>query len=95
MRKILLCLAMLGLSTSVMAGPYWHHHRPHSHNHWIAPIVIGGVVGAVIANQSSPVPPPPMIIYNNQIPAPPIGYYYGQLYDASCYCYRLVLIPNY
>jgi len=47
----------LTISTTAAAGGYYghrhhYHHRPHvvhHHGHWIAPLIIGGVVGAAIA----------------------------------------------
>ena len=57
MKKLVAALALTA-SSVVMANPYHHghrhhhHHRPHvvhHHGHWIAPLIIGGVVGAAIA----------------------------------------------
>ena len=60
MKKILLSFALLLISVPVLAQ-HWHHgHRYHGparhyghygHNNWVAPLIIGGVVGAVIANR--------------------------------------------
>ncbi|MFY8169737.1 MAG: hypothetical protein ACOVK2_01330 [Candidatus Fonsibacter sp.] len=60
MKKILLGLALLTLTSTAMAQ-HWHHHWNHHHRHhgyihgggngnWVAPLIIGGVVGAAIAN---------------------------------------------
>ena len=61
MKKILVGLALLTLASTAMAQHWqhhWHHHhyRHHGYIHgggngnWVAPLVIGGVVGAAIAN---------------------------------------------
>lgn len=89
MKKLILGLFFLVTSAQVMAGPGHHYHRPH-HNHWVAPLIIGGVVGAVIMNQYQP--PPPQV-YN--MPPPPYGYRYIQVYDGYCNCYKWALTPNY
>jgi hypothetical protein len=60
--------------------PIYHHNHGHNNNAWIAPLIIGGVVGAVIARESAPVvvQQPPVII---QQPLPPNAVIIdGQLY---------------
>ena len=56
MKKLLLSLALVSASLPVLAQHYGYGHR-HGHWHyrghngdWVAPLIIGGVVGAVIAN---------------------------------------------
>lgn len=72
-KKILL-LALLGTS-SAFANPYGHHHHGHGHWHhrggpspwvWVAPTIIGGVIGYEIARNQPPivVQQPPVIIQN-------------------------------
>lgn len=80
--KKLIAIALLAASSTVMAqhhGYRHYHHRPHvvhhhhGHSHWIAPLIIGGVVGAVIASNrveaQTQVPittvPSSTIIYSN------------------------------
>ena len=50
--------ASLTLFSSTVFAQYWQHgHRHHGHaryyghSGWVAPLIIGGVVGAVIANR--------------------------------------------
>ena len=63
MKKILLSLILL-VSTSVMAHGYWRHGGP-SGWHWVAPAVVGGVIGYEIARPTPPVvivqQPPPYV----------------------------------
>jgi hypothetical protein len=55
--KKLITLILLTLSASAMAQHYGHGHRHHGHaryhgqGNWVVPIIIGGVVGAAIANR--------------------------------------------
>jgi hypothetical protein len=61
MKKILVGLSLFILSGTAMAQ-HWHHHHWHNHyrhhgyihgggnGNWVAPLIIGGVVGAAIAN---------------------------------------------
>jgi hypothetical protein len=61
MKKILVGLSLFVLSGTAMAQ-HWHHHHWHNHHrhhgyihgggngNWVAPLIIGGVVGAAIAN---------------------------------------------
>ena len=57
MKKILISLAML-MAIPAFAQHWRHGHhgyhghvRYHGHGHWVAPLIIGGVVGAAIANR--------------------------------------------
>lgn len=62
MKNILLSLLLMVFSAPAFAGPYHHHHRHHGHHHWnhsqpgrwIAPVIIGGVVGYALAQQPAP-----------------------------------------
>ena len=86
--------SMLLIANSSQANPM--HHRTHSHHHgapnWIAPIVIGGVLGYALA-QPRVVASPPQVYYP-PVPVPPYGYHYETIVDAGCNCYRTVLVPN-
>ena len=77
--KTLIATVVLAFSSVALAGPYHghrHHHNRHWHNppahHWVAPLIIGGVVGAAIVSnrqdtQSSIImqhQPAPTVIYN-------------------------------
>jgi len=60
--KKFLAVLLLTLSSGVMAGPYgyhgaylgpYHHRQPmyYGGGGWVAPLIIGGVVGAAIASR--------------------------------------------
>jgi hypothetical protein len=60
MKKLLLSFVLLLISVPALAQHWHHHHRYHGsvrhygHNNWVAPLIIGGVVGAAIANRPAP-----------------------------------------
>ena len=72
MKKLLLSLLLMVFSAPVFAGP--HHHRHHGHHHWnhahpgkwIAPVIIGGVVGYALA-QPSVAQPAPVIVQQQPV----------------------------
>ena len=57
MKKILISLALLMTAVPALAQHWNHGHRHHGHaryygqGNWVVPIIIGGVVGAAIANR--------------------------------------------
>jgi hypothetical protein len=71
--KKLLIISMLSLGLVAPAfAQHYGHWRHHGHptviyrdNNWVAPLILGGIAGAVIANQTQPsvvVQQPPMVI---------------------------------
>ena len=58
MKKILISLALLMVTVPALAQHWRHGHHGHhgharyyGHSGWVAPLIIGSVVGAVIANR--------------------------------------------
>jgi hypothetical protein len=82
----------------VRPAPHRHYHN----NDWVVPAIIGGaVVGGLVygATRPPPVYQPPVQYYSPPVyvdPTPqiPYGYRVEQILDASCNCYRTVLVPN-
>jgi len=72
MKKLFITLILACATLPAMAQ--WHHgHRHHGHpmyyggGNWVAPLIIGGVVGAAIANRQQEaviVQQPPMVVQN-------------------------------
>mgnify|MGYP003336495952 CR=1 FL=1 len=86
--------SMLLIANSSQANPnHWSHSRHHAGPGWIAPIVIGGVLGYALAQPRVVVASPPPVYYP-PAPVPPYGYHYETIVDAGCNCYRTVLVPN-
>lgn len=107
MKKIILVLA-LALSQAAQAqhpshrGYHGHHYaypqRHYSSGYWIAPAIIGGVVGYALAQPRVIYTPPPPVVYVQPpvvtMPVAPYGYRYENILDSNCNCYRLVLVPD-
>lgn len=99
MKKIVAAILVTLITTTSYAGQRDHHRHHHGHRHvhrvhtidWVAPLVIGSVVGYAIASRAEQ--SQPQIIVPVQ-PMPPAGFRYEQILDANCNCYRLVLVPN-
>ena len=59
MKKILIALSLFAVVGT--ASAQWHHHGGHYRGgyygggNWMAPLIIGGIAGAVIARESQPV----------------------------------------
>jgi|APCry1669188910_1035180.scaffolds.fasta_scaffold244695_2 hypothetical protein len=79
--KQLIALILLAVSVSAMAQPgfrhYHHGYYPGYNYGWVAPTIIGGVIGYEIARNQPPViVQPPVVV--QQYPVPPAAVYYGQ-----------------
>ena len=85
--KRILALVLVLASASVMAQPGFRHHGYHGYypgyNYgWVAPTIIGGVIGYEIARNQPPViVQQPVII--QPAPMPPATVYYGQSQQCS------------
>ena len=78
--KKLIALFLVTLSAAAMAQPGFRYHHGHGYYPgygWIAPTVIGGVIGYEIARNYPPVVVQQPIIVQ-KAPAPPATVYYGQ-----------------
>jgi hypothetical protein len=80
--KQLIALILIASAVFAQAQPgfrYYHHHgyHPGPNYGWVAPTIIGGVIGYEIArNQPSVIVQQPVIVQSN--PVPPTTVYYGQ-----------------
>jgi len=104
MRKILsLFILTLTLSAGAEAccyrGGYYHHG--YYGNGWVAPALIGGVIGyelarpPVVVEQPVVVQPPQVVVQPPvQLAPPPVGYHYQQMVNPQTGQYQLVLVPN-
>ena len=88
MKKILLgfVIALFATTTYAQHRHHHHHHHHRGHHNWVAPMIGGIVVGALIANQTQPVViQPPVYV------TPPVTDYYQclvQVYDPITNTYR-------
>jgi hypothetical protein len=60
MKKILIALSLFAV-VGTASAQWHHHHRPYYgptvvyRDNWVAPLILGGIAGAVIARESQPV----------------------------------------
>ena len=86
MKKIIASLVLIGLTATAQAGPYGHRHGGGSN--WVAPLIVGGAVGYMLAQ------PRPQVVVTAMpqvagvyIPTPSVvipqgnGAYYGYGYQ--------------
>ena len=103
MKKILsLFVLTLSLTASAEAccyrGGYYHHG--YYGNGWVAPALIGGVIGyelarpPVVIEQPVIVQPPQVVVQQPGYAPPPVGYHYQQMVNPQTGQYQLVLVPN-
>jgi hypothetical protein len=78
MKRIILSILFLVMPTLVLAQPHFHrnphgsatarihhhHHHRHGGHHWVAPLIIGGIVGAAITHANAQ--PAPVIVQNGE-----------------------------
>ena len=92
-------LAMSGLFATQSEAHGYYGYR----GGWVAPALVGGIVGYSLARPYYPptyyVQPPPVVyvqppVYVQQPQQIPQGYHQQEILDASCNCYRTVLVPN-
>ena len=107
MKKIILAsLITLSLISSAQAhGPYrsfgWHGGYYHGGygcgGCWVAPAVIGGVIGYELAQPNTVVvEQQPVIVQQPQtvVQAPPAGYHWQAMIDPQTNTQKIVLVPN-
>ena len=103
MKKLLLAFSLLSLIGSASAhGPYrmggWHGgYYGGCGGCWVAPAVIGGVIGYELTRPSTVyVEPQPVVIQQSQpvVQAPPVGYHWQQMVDPQTGITKIVAVPN-
>lgn len=96
MRKFLIVgLATVLMSTAAIAQH--GHHGQHGGSNWVAPLIIGGVVGAVIANNRPTYIQPPVVYQQVPVYTYP-SYTYQPMYKMvdvyipECNCTRSIQV---
>ena len=81
-------------------GQVYYNNGYYNNNYWVAPALAGVAVGALAA-RSYYAPPP--VVYQQPVyvqqpvyiqQSIPAGYTQQQILDASCNCWRTVLVPQ-
>lgn len=97
--KLIALLTGLTLSTSAFAhGPYYgprYYGHVHSSNDWVAPLIVGGAVGYILAQPRQQTvivqQPAPVVVDQPYSPNQPI-YQYQDIYFNDCNCMKRVLV---
>lgn len=107
MKKLLFTLILASLATVSQAccyRGYYHHGGYYGPGvGWVAPALVGGVIGYELARPNTVVveqPPqvvytqPPVVLQQPSYAPPPVGYHYQQMVNPQTGQYQLVLVPN-
>ena len=93
MKRILLVTLLATLSTNVLAHGYYGHGYHGSGNEWLAPLIVGGALGYIIAQPRTVIVQQPQYApLPSYVPANEPIYRYENIYDTNCSCYRQVLV---
>jgi len=102
MKQLLLAISMLAVVGT--ANAQWHHHGGHyrggyyAGGNWVAPLIIGGVIGYEINRANPPVvvQQPSVIIQQPQtvVQTPPVGYHWEEMIDPQTGARKIVAVPN-
>ena len=82
MKKFLILCTMI-LASSAFANPYHHGHRNYGGSNWVAPLIGGVLIGAIIsdARANQQVPQTPVIVQQFPIYQPNTFSCLVQVYD--------------
>jgi len=96
MKKLLLILSFITLTASAHEGFRHYGYRGGCYGcGWVAPVLIGGVIGYEIANRPVIVEQPPVIYTQPSIvQQPPVGYHWQEMIDPATNVRKIVLVPN-
>ena len=107
MKKTILALSLLAIVGTASAHEGFRGYRGGYYHGgcygcgWVAPALIGGVIGyelarpPVVVEQPVIVQPPQVVVQPQvQVAPPPVGYHYAQMVNPQTGQYQLVLVPN-
>jgi hypothetical protein len=104
MKKTILALSLLALVGTASAHDGFRGYRGGYYHGgcygcgWVAPALIGGVIGYELTRPSTVyVEPQPSVVYVQPQPsvqAPPPGYHWQQMIDPQTNTQKIVLVPN-
>ena len=91
MKKVIAIILTLFVSTSFAQYRHYHHYYGGGGGNWVAPLIIGGIAGAVVANSNRPVVVEQQPVIVQQSPIFTTQQYYQclvQVYDQTTNTYR-------
>ena len=104
MKKTILALSLLAIVGTASAHEGFRGYRGGYYHGgcygcgWVAPALIGGVIGYELSRPSTVyVEPQPSVVYVQPQPtvqAPPPGYHWQQMIDPQTNTQKIVLVPN-
>ena len=106
MKKLLLTIGLsLGLAVTASAQAHeWHGgYRGYYHGgcygcgNWVAPAIIGGVIGYELSRPNTVVVEQPSVVYTQPqvvVQQPPAGYHWQEMIDPQTNTKKIVLVPN-
>ena len=104
MKKLLLALSLLAIVGTASAHEGFRGYRGGYYHGgcygcgWVAPALIGGVIGYELSRPSTVyIEPQPSVVYVQPQPtvqAPPPGYHWQQMIDPQTNTQKIVLVPN-
>ena len=106
MKKLIITL-LLGMASISHAHEGLRHHGYYgggyyAGNNWIAPAIIGGVIGYELSRprpvyvepQQVIIQQPPVVYTQPTIQQPPLGYHWQEMIDPVTNQRKIVLVPN-
>jgi len=100
MKKTILALSLLAVVGTASAHDGFRGYRGGYYHGgcygcgWVAPALIGGVVGYELAQPRPVIIEQPVIVQQPQYAPAPVGYHYQQMVNPQTGQYQLVLVPN-
>jgi len=106
MKKLLLTIGLsLGLVVTASAQAHEWHGGYHGYYHggcygcgnWVAPAIIGGVIGYELSRPNTVVVEQPSVVYTQPqvvVQPPPAGYHWQEMIDPQTNTKKIVLVPN-
>ena len=104
MKKLLTLLLLASLTTA--ASAQWHHEYRerccyrggiyYGDNTWVAPALIGGVIGYELSRPRTEVivEQQPIVVKGPVVQSPPYGYHWQEMIDPVTNTKKIVLVPN-
>lgn len=98
MKHLVAIISLMVACSASAHGPHYGYHgySRHYYGGWIAPVIVGGVIGYEMSRPPVVVQPPVIIQQPPVVmqPQAPVGYRWINIFDNTCNCYKQVLTNN-